>query len=37
MSPSAQAGLGIMVKELDAQLDKGDDKGAWTCVVDWGS
>lgn len=22
-----------MLKEFDAQLRKGDDKGAWTCVV----
>ena len=23
----------IMVKEFDAQLHKGDNPGAWTCVV----
>ena len=25
--------LGIMVKEFEAQLHKGDNPGAWTCVV----
>jgi hypothetical protein len=25
--------LGVMVKEFDAQLHKGDSPGAWTCVV----
>jgi uncharacterized protein DUF1905 len=25
--------LGVMLREFDAQLQKGDNPGAWTCVV----
>ena len=33
MSPVAWESLMIMVKEFEAQLEKGDNPGAWTCVV----
>ena len=33
MSSGAPARPGLMLKEFDAQLHKGDTKGAWTCVV----
>ena len=33
MSPPARKSLSDMVKEFDAQLQKGDNPGAWTCVV----
>src|SRR3954466_2030022 len=33
MSSPARASLGLMVKEFDAPLHKGDNPGAWTCVV----
>jgi hypothetical protein len=29
----ARARIGVMVREFDAQLQKGDNPGAWTCVV----
>ena len=34
VSPVACERLGFMVKEFDAQLQKGENPGAWTCVVD---
>jgi hypothetical protein len=33
MSAVACEGLRIMVREFDAQLEKGEHPGAWTCVV----
>ena len=33
MSPAACDSLKVMEKEFDAQLQKGDSPGAWTCVV----
>src|SRR3954451_23231500 len=33
MSPVARQGLTDMVREFDAQLQKGHNPGAWTCVV----
>jgi uncharacterized protein DUF1905 len=33
MSSAVRERLGDMVKEFDAQLHKGDNPGAWTCVV----
>jgi hypothetical protein len=33
MSSAAGESLGGMVKEFDAQLSKGDNPGAWTCVI----
>jgi Domain of unknown function (DUF1905) len=33
MSSSACESLRGMVREFDAQLHKGDNPGAWTCVV----
>jgi hypothetical protein len=33
MSSVVRDSLGVMVKEFDAQLHKGDNPGAWTCVV----
>src|SRR4051812_14450850 len=34
LSPSAGVrGSGIMMREFDARLQKGDNPGAWTCVV----
>src|SRR5215207_1313806 len=33
MSSDVCESLRVMVKEFDAQLHKGDNPGAWTCVV----
>jgi hypothetical protein len=33
MSSVACEGLSVMLREFDAQLQKGDNPGAWTCVV----
>jgi hypothetical protein len=33
MSSAVGERLGIMVKEFDAPLHKGDNPGAWTCVL----
>ena len=33
MSPIACDSLDVMFKEFDARLHKGDNPGAWTCVV----
>jgi hypothetical protein len=33
MSASLWQGLRIMMSEFDARLQKGDNPGAWTCVV----
>jgi len=33
MSSVAWEGLRVMVREFDAKLQKGDNPGAWTCVV----
>ena len=32
MSSVVCESLGVMVKEFDARLQKGDNPGAWTCV-----
>jgi hypothetical protein len=33
MSSEARAGPTIMLREFEARLEKGDNPGAWTCVV----
>src|SRR5256885_16848560 len=33
MSSVAWEGLIVMLREFDARLQKGDNPGAWTCVV----
>ena len=33
VGPVACERLGVMLREFDAQLQKGDNPGAWTCVV----
>jgi len=33
MSSVAWESLSVMLREFDAQLQKGDNPGAWTCVV----
>jgi hypothetical protein len=33
MSSRRRESLQVMVKEFDARLHKGDNPGAWTCVV----
>lgn len=33
MSSAACEGLSIMLRDFDARLQKGDNPGAWTCVV----
>lgn len=33
MSSVAYDSLGVMLKEFDAPLQRGDNPGAWTCVV----
>lgn len=33
MAPAAWESLSVMLREFDARLQKGDNPGAWTCVV----